>query len=390
VPALTHRRRLRVLTLLDTLRPGGAERVAATIAARLDRSRFEPIVCVSRHWSASPLTEMLDGAHVPVITLGRVRRASLSNWHRLLYLLRRERIDVLHAHMFGSNVWGAVFGTLAGVPVVIAHEHGSPLDHTPLRQMIDRELIGRGADVVVAVSEADRARLVERAHLPDHRVRVISNGIAPLPEPLVDLRVELGIAREAPVVGTLSVLRPEKALEVLVEAAALLRGELPELRVLIAGTGREEARLRELIEQRRLEDTVLLLGFQPNVRDVINAIDVAVFSSDREGSPLAVLESMAAGKAIVATGVGGIPALVQHEEHALIVPPRDPAALADATARALRDRALRDRLGRNAQERQRREFDIGMTLQSVQDLYEQLFAASRRGRREALVQAGRS
>jgi glycosyltransferase involved in cell wall biosynthesis len=92
---------------------------------------------------------------------------------------------------------------------------------------------------------------------------------------------------------------------------------------------------------------------------------------------------MAAGNAIVATGIGGIPALMSDEEHALIVPPRDAAALAAATGRALRDRALRERLGRNAQDRQRREFDLRTTLQSLEDLYEQLFATSGRGRREA-------
>jgi glycosyltransferase involved in cell wall biosynthesis len=387
MPTLTHRRPLRVLTLLDTLRPGGAERVAVTVAARLDRRRFDPIVCVSRRSPQSPLKEMLDEARVPVITLDRAHRASLSKWRTLVALLRRERIDVLHAHMFGSNVWGTLLGRIAGVPVVIAHEHGSPLDDDPVRHAIDRELIGRGAHAFVAVSYADRARLLERAGIPDRKVRVISNGIAPLAEPQADVRAELGIPNRAPVIGTLSVLRREKALDVLVEASALLRQQFPELRVLIAGAGREEARLRALIEKHGLEKTVLLLGFRPNVPDVLAAIDVAVFSSDREGSPLAVLESMAAGKAIVATSVGGIPALVQHEEHALIVPPRDAAALADATARALRDRTLRDRLGRNAQARQRREYDVQTTLQSLEDLYEQLFAASQRGRREASARA---
>jgi glycosyltransferase involved in cell wall biosynthesis len=263
------------------------------------------------------------------------------------------------------------------------------LDEDPVRHAIEREVIGRSADVLVAVSGVDRARLLQRARIPGHKVRVITNGIAPLAEPQADLRVELGIPSQAPVVGTLSVLRREKALDVLVEASALLRQHLPDLRVLIAGAGTEEARLRALIQKHGLEEIVLLLGFRPDVPDVLAAIDVAVFSSDREGSPLAVLEAMGAGKAIVATNVGGVPALVQHEEHALIVPPRDAAALADATARALRDQTLRERLGRNARARQRREFDLVTILQSLEDLYEQLFAASRRGRQEASTRAAR-
>jgi glycosyltransferase involved in cell wall biosynthesis len=148
--------------------------------------------------------------------------------------------------------------------------------------------------------------------------------------------------------------------------------------VLIAGTGPEEGRLRRLVAERGLSGTVLLLGFRPHVADVLAALDVTTHPSDREGSPLAVLESMAAGKAIVATGVGGVPALLSDEEHALLVPPRDPTALAAAVGRVLHDETLRERLGRNARERQQRTFDISTTVTQLEDLYEQLVASSRR------------
>jgi glycosyltransferase involved in cell wall biosynthesis len=372
------------LTLLDTLRPGGAERVAVTVAARLDRDRFEPLVCVSRRLAWSPLDEILESADVPLVTLNRTHRAALWSWAPLVAMLRRERIDVLHAHMFGSNLWGTVFGRLAGVPVVVAHQHGWSFERNLIRYAVDRELIGRGADVFVAVSREDRARMIELEGIASRKVRFIANRIAPLPRPLLDLRAELGVPEAAPVIGTLTVLRPEKGLDTFVEAAALLAPQFPGLQALIAGAGREEERLRSLIRKLELESTVVLLGFCRNVADVLAALDVAVFSSVREGSPLAVIEAMAAGKAIVATAVGGVPALVRNEEHALLVPPRDPPAFAEAVGRLLRDRDLRERLGRNAQERQRREFDITSTVRAFEDLYEQLFAGSRRGRREAL------
>ena len=377
------RRRLRVLTLVDTLRPGGAERLAVTIAARLDRSRFEPLVCVSRSEPWSPLRQILEEADVPVVDLKRTHRGSLWHWTPLVGTLRRRRIDVLHAHMFGSNLWGTIVGRAAGVPIVVAHEHGSPLEASGLRCALDREVIARGADVLVAVSETDRRRIVDVEGVPADKIRFIPNGIAPLPAPSADLRQELGIPVDAPVIGTLTVLRPEKALDLLVEAAALLKPQFPELRVLIAGAGSEEQRLRRLIGEHGLERTVLLLGFRPAIADVLEAMDVAIHASDREGSPLAVLEAMAAGKAIVATRVGGVPALVRDEEQALLVAPRDPSALAAGVARLLRDERLRERLGRSARERQQREFDIDATLTAVEDLYEQLFAASERGRREA-------
>lgn len=354
-----------------------------TVAAQLDRDRFDPIVCASRRDPWSPLREILDSAGVPVIALDRPHRAALWSWRELAATLRRRQIDVLHAHMFGSNVWGTVLGRMMRVPVVVAHEHSWSFEPNMLRYTLDRDLIARGADVLVAVSREDRARMIELEGVPSSKIRVIPNRIMPLPPPRFDLRAELGLRQDAPVIGTLTVLRPEKALDILVEAAALLTARFPDLVVLIAGAGPEDERLRTLIRRRRLDSTVRLLGFRSNVADVLAAIDIAVFSSDREGSPLAMLESMATAKPIVATRVGGIPALVGDGEQALLVPPRDPRALADAVARLLSDGDLRERLGRSARDRQRRDFDIGSTVRAVEDLYRQLFSASRRGRREA-------
>ena len=378
-------RRIRVLTLLDTLRPGGAERVAVSLATRLDRRRFEPVVCVSRSSAWAPLREPLDRGGVPVVSLERGSRLAFWRWLPLLALLRRQRIDVVHAHMFGSNVAGTVLGRLAGVPVVVAHEHSWSFKGNRLRSALDRYLVGRGADVVIAVSAADRTRMIALERLPRDKVRLIPNRVPPLPPPQTDVRAELDVSVDAPVIGTLTVLRREKALDVLVEAARQLAPRFPGLKVLIAGTGPEEERLRSLIAARGLTDTVLLLGFRSNVADVLAALNVAVFSSDREGSPLAVIEAMAAGLPIVATSVGGIPELLRRDEDALLVPPRDPPALAEAVARLLEDPALRETLGKRAQERQRRLFDIEPTVRAFEDIYEELFRTSSRGRRASQV-----
>ena len=365
-------RRLRVLTLVDSLRPGGAERVAATVAMGLDRERFEPFVCVSRSPEGPSLREQVEAAGIGVLELDRRFRAAVWSWAPLVRVLRRRRIDVLHAHMFGSNVWGTAIGRLARVPVVVAHEHSWSFTGEPVRRMLDRQVVGRGADVVVAVSRSDAQRMVELVGIPEARVRLIPNGIAPLSTAQTDVRRELGIAPDASVLGTLAVLRPEKALSVLVEAAQRLVPSFPELRVLVAGTGPEEEQLREMIRRLGLEHAVTLLGFREDVAGVLAAVDVAVFSSDREGSPLAVLESMAAGKPVVATNVGGVPDLVRDGIEGFLVPPRDPTALADAVARLLRDRPLRDRLGRQARDRQQEHFSIDATIARVEALYLEL------------------
>jgi glycosyltransferase involved in cell wall biosynthesis len=374
-------KRLRVLMLVDSLLPGGAERLVATLATRLDRTRFRTAVCVSRTMPKhSPLIDDLRAARVPILSLDRSSRRSLRAWWPLVRYLRRERVDILHSHMFGSSVWGAALATALRVPVLVAHEQGFTFDGQRLRPFLDRELVARAADALVVVSDEDERTMRKVARVPPRKLRLVRNGVV-VPAPSGnDVRAELGIHADAEVVGAIAVLRPEKALDVLVEAAALLAREFPRLRVLIAGGGPEETRLRSLVRDRDLGGTVSLLGLRSDVPDVLAALDVVVLSSDREGTPLALMEAMGAGKPIVATRVGGVPDLVEDGVHGLLVPPRDPRALADAVARLLRDPRLRSRLGDRARERQRSEFDIHVVVQRVEALYEELFAATRRGR----------
>jgi glycosyltransferase involved in cell wall biosynthesis len=174
------------------------------------------------------------------------------------------------------------------------------------------------------------------------------------------------------VIGTVCILRAEKALDVLVRAAALLARDLPRLRVLIVGDGEERGRIETMVHQLGLEDHVLLTGLRSDVPDVLAALDVAVLSSDYEGIPLSMLEFMDAGKPIVATRVGGIPEVIQDGVHGVLVPPRDEAALAAAIGGLLGDTDAAREMGARAQDRCRREFSLDRIVERLQQLYERL------------------
>jgi glycosyltransferase involved in cell wall biosynthesis len=280
--------------------------------------------------------------------------------------------------MFGSNIWGTVLGRLTRVPVIVAHEHTWSYEGRPLRRVLDRELIARGASVFLAVSREDRRRMIEVEGISPDDVRFLPIGIPPLPEPSGrDVRAELGIGVDAPVVGTVCELRPQKALEVLVEAADLLRERVPGLRVLIVGDGPERERLEELVRRRGLDSVVTFPGLRRDVSDLLAAFDLCVCCSDYEGSPLAVMEYMAAGKPVVATRVGGVPDLVEDGVNGLLVGPRDPVALAEAVAELLVDPVRRQEMGERGRQRQRREFDLDATVRRLEDLYEALVLAHR-------------
>jgi glycosyltransferase involved in cell wall biosynthesis len=385
--------KIRVLILID--RPslaGGGERLAVQTAARLDRRRFETTLCATR-WDASeadspgvaPALAELHAAGVEFLGLERRWTLDPAAWPRLGATLRRRRIDVLHAHKFGSNVWGTLVGRLARVPVGIAHEHTWSYDGQRLRRLLDRELIARGTDAFLAVSAADMRRMIEIERIDARDVLVIQNGIPPLPAPRHDVRRELGIPAQAPVIGAVTRLYRQKAPELMVLAAAQLAAEFPDLQVLVVGTGPEEGRVRALIEAHGLAGSVRLLGLRDDVPDVLAALDVALSTSDWEGTPLSMIEYMAAGLPVVATAVGGVPDLITSGVHGLLVERGDWRGLAAAVGRLLRDREEAEAMGRRGRERQRRELDLDTTVRRLERLYEDLHAIphSARGGSEA-------
>jgi glycosyltransferase involved in cell wall biosynthesis len=293
----------------------------------------------------------------------------------------QDGVDVVHAHMFGSNVWGTVLGRLTRVPVIVAHEHTWSFQGRPVRRFLDRELVGRYADAFVAVAGEDRRKMIEVEGVDAEKIRLVPNGIPdPAPADGAAVRRELGLDDGTPLIGVVCELRAQKALEVLFEAAARLRSDLPALKVLVAGDGPERASLEAEVRRLGLEGTILLLGIRRDVPALLDALDVAVLSSDYEGSPLSVMEYMAAGKPIVSTRVGGVPELVEDGREALLVEPRDPVALAKAVGRLLRDPAEANRLGEAARDRQRREFSLDAMVRRIERLYEELWLASPRRR----------
>ena len=374
--------RLKVLTLIDRLTAsGGGERLAIQIATQLDPERFESVICASRRPgpvgldpSVPVAKRMVEESGIRYLGLERHSGLRLDDWLPLYRLLRRERFDVVHAHKFGSNVWGTLIGRLARVPVIVAHEHTWSFEGEPLRKLLDRQLIGRGSSVFVAVSEEDRRKMIEIEGVRPGKLLFVPNGISGRGPVGIDVRAQLGIPPEARVIGTLGVLRPQKALDVLIRAAAPLLREMPDLRVLIVGEGPERPVLEQLVEREGLGDQVLLPGFRDDVPDVISMFDVAASSSAFEGSPLAMMEFMEAGLPIVATRVGGVPDLIDDGVHGLLVDFGDVEGLTAALRRMLGDRDAARQMGERARERRRREFDLDVVVGRFEALYRRLRA----------------
>jgi glycosyltransferase involved in cell wall biosynthesis len=362
---------VRVLMLIDRLRyGGGAERLVVGLATSLPRDRCAVTVCTTRR-SGGALLDALAAAGIDHLGLERGDGLHPLAFRRLARFLRQDRIDVLHAHKLGSNVWGTLLGRGSRVPVTIAHEHGSE-PAAGARRLLERHLVGRLADAVVVGSSVDRDNLVRAVGLPPEKVVLIPGGHIPAATAASgDLRAELGVAADTPLIGTVAVLRPEKAIEVLIDAFADLAPDFPEARLVIAGNGPERAALEQRARGMGLDPRIHFLGWRGDVDAVLAALDVAVISSDREGTSLFALESMAAGVPLVSTDVGGPHDMLEHGVSALLFPTRDAAALAAALRGLLADPSQRELLAAGAR-KVLSEFTIERVAGRFAALYERL------------------
>lgn len=383
--------RIRALTVGRDVGPyfGGAERLAFEFVKRLDPERFKRYLCVTHarppEHRANNDREFaqLEESGVEVLLLERQSLASNVAWAKLYKLLVRERIDVLHAHMPRAGIPGTILGRLARVPAIVNHEHTWSYEGQPLRRFLDRNVIARGGDVLLAVSEWDRRRIIEVERIAPECVRILSNGIAPIPPGDPCSRSSLGVKPGVGLVGALGRLEPQKRHDDLIRAIALLKAQGTPVQCVIAGHGPDRPKLQALIDELGLDEDVKLLGHCDDIAGVIRALDVAALSSAFEGSPLAVMEYMACAVPIVSTAVGGVPELIEDGVHGLLVAPGDPEALAGAIGRLLGDRALAAALGSAAGARQRAEFDLDVVVKRLEELYLELYAQAGGPRRRS-------
>ena len=362
-----------ILHLTETSEPGGSETVLAYIASHLDPSRFRSHVClIQEGWLTDHLREL--GVDYRIIeNKWSYDPAFLFN---LIRLIRRERIDLLHSHEFMMNVYGSVAAKLTGIPM-IGTLHGKVYFTEKRSRIKAYKLAISLSSYFIAVSRDLKKYLIESLDLKrDDKILTIYNGIdidkyriETYPN---DLAEDLDIRPGMPVIGTVGSLFEVKGLEYLLEATQIVKETVPELRLLITGTGRLENELKALAGELGIAETVKFLGFRGDIPKLLNLMDVYICSSVSEGLSLSILEAMACGRSIVATDVGGNPELITEGISGFLVPSRDPLALAQKVIQLLHDRELRSRLGGAGRQIVEEKFSLETMMQNYYKLYGKL------------------
>jgi glycosyltransferase involved in cell wall biosynthesis len=357
----------------DSFIHGGTERQLLTVVRHLDRRRFDVRVgCLKRR---GPFLTEVEALRVPVVEFpirslygAETREQS----RKLTQMLREEKIDVVHAFDFYTNVFAVPAARRAGVAAILASRRELAADRSIVQRLAIRYACHL-ADGIVANSRAAGVRLTALLGRAEEKVRVIPNAIdAVAYQPnaaRAEVRARLGLPGDGLLIGVVAALRREKGHATFLRAAAQVAAEIAEARFVLIGDGSERARLEALAAELHIAEHVIFAGDRSDVPEWLAALDISVLPSDFESLPNAVLEAMAAGRAVVASNVGGVPELVEEGVTGFLVPVRDDAAMAARMVELGRDAELRQRMGAAARARLEREFTPQRTVGMLEDLY---------------------
>jgi len=347
--------RFRVLHIISTLDPGGAQRQVVNLANNLDRSVFDISLCCTN--GAGLLAAEL---HPDVSLTVFEKRSGLDNLPialRMFWMIRRQRFHVVHTHLFSPGLWGRMAAWAAGTPVIVATEHGITPSKAKPYVWADR-VLARITDAVTAVATAVADMRLRREHVPPGKLLVIPNSIdletygRSVSESALDaLRQQVGLSPGDRAVGVVARLTPIKGLSHFLEAASLVLARMDNVVFILVGDGPLRPSLEKQAADLGIQRQVRFLGSRTDVPLLLQVLDVAVLTSLSEACPLALLEYMAAGRAIVATRVGGVPEILDDGKTGYLVPAADPVALAERIRALLQDGAEKQRLATNARDR---------------------------------------
>lgn len=356
-----------VLVLIKGLGIGGAERLIADGAAFWDRHRYDYRVAYVLPWKDQVVGE-LEALEVPVRCIGTAKGLRPPVYRTLRSLMAEWNVDLIHAHLPTTGILARL---VSGAPVVYT-EHNVVGSYRLPTRVANRLTYARNA-AVIAVSDAVGESL-ER--YPGPAARVIANGVSARrdPEAAAAARAELGIADGETLIVHVGNIRPHKGHSNLIAAVAKLGATHPDVRVASIGGEKYEGDLERVRAEARdagVGERLAFLGRRSDARAFTEAADIYVNPADFEGLPVSILEAMALGRPVVATDVGGVPSIIR-EGTGLLVPPKDPEALAAAIGALIDDPERASVLGKGAESLVEEQYGLERMIRRTEAVYEEV------------------
>jgi len=380
-PGLADPRLVRVLYLIDSLGHGGAEHLMVVALPHLQRAGVVAEVCALQERDGNPVAADIRALGVPVRTLDIRRLRQRDAYAQVKAAVRDSAPAVVHTQLEFANVLGSLAAHRLGLPsIATLHTLDTPApgsrDHYRFRLMA--WMLRRYAHRVITVSESARTHHLERARLRPERVITLYNGIDidrfrhVSPGTRTAMRAELGISSDATVLITVAVQREPKGIQHMLAALPAVVAARPDVHYLLVGNGPHRPSLEQVAATTGAASHTVFAGSRDDVPALLAAADLFVLPSLTEALPTVIAEAMAAGLPVVASTVGGIPEMVAPGDSALLVPPADPGALADAVTRILSNPRQSAAMGRAGQRIAAERFDARRQTEHLAEEYRRL------------------
>ena len=364
-----------VAHIIDRLPPDGAERLLIDVLKnRSDRFNYVVLCLVE----GGVLAEALDTMGIPVIIFGRSSAFDISLLFRLARWLRKNQVAVVHTHLFTADSWGRVAALMARVQGIFSTIHSVNSWKGNMHRLVDR-ILAPLSTRLIACSEQVADELRKRDRLSNKKIKTIANGIdlqrfqdvTPL-----ELEKEFNVPKGVRCLALVGRLHKAKGHMDLLPVMARLKAEGLDFHLLLVGEGECEEGIKESIEKLHLTPYATLTGFRKDIPEILAAVDILVMPSRWEGLPMALLEGMAMGKAVIASPVGGIPDVINDGVNGILVEVGNQAAWCQAIRKLFEDRELRQQLGKKAKLTVQRHYSAEAVARAYESLYMEFLNSS--------------
>lgn len=364
---------IRVLHCIETIASGGVEQVRLTLVRGLDKSKYEhKIICT---WEGGPIADSLKAEGVELIAIGGFKQPLEWSKHKaVLKVIKSFKPHIIHGAIFEGMAMAAIGGTLGKVPVVIMEETSHPISRTKKAIFLQR-LLAKAADRIIGIAPTVVHYLKETVKLPESKVTLINNGVntprAVTKEEKEHLKSTLGIQEGEIIIGSVGRFYNEvKRFTDILEAIKMLKN--PKVKFLLLGQGQDHDFIVQKAQELKLEDQLIMVGFQSDTAPYFQIMDIFCIASAHEGFGLVAAEAMLHKLPVIATRVGGLADVVLDKETGFLVPPFSPESLAQKIQELTQNPNLAKQMGEIGYQRAMDKFTASRYCQEIDHLYTSL------------------
>jgi len=337
--------KINVLQLIGEFTIGGAENMVVSLSNALDESQFGVFLSVRKDGPVSLKLKNRDQSYV----IEKNKVFDLIHLYKLINFIRKHNINIIHAHLFGTNLYGFIAAKLTGVKI-IQTIHGE-WDFASSKRRLAYNFMKKHVDMFVVVSDFLETNFINKLNIPKEKICTIYNGIDSKAQNKLSsnlaLKKQLGIETSSHVVGSIGNIKPVKGYEFLIQSAKKI----------------------EMIDEFGLVQNIKFLGLRSDISDILTLLDLFVMPSKSEGLSLALLEAMAAEKIIVTTSVGGNCQLIKNNKNGILIPPENAEALSDEIINVLKKKDSLEYLGANAKNLVDKQYSNKIMMNKYSKLY---------------------